>query len=104
MGSVRYLAVLLLAGVSFGQATDTQPLTAEAIMARVAANQDKAEALRKQYVYKQHIHIVLHKTNARLMREETTDYRVVPTPWDQQRAAASERQLPARKAIPRFHW
>jgi hypothetical protein len=80
MGSVRYLAVLLLAGVSFGQATDTQPLTAEAIMARVAANQDKAEALRKQYVYKQHIHIVLHKTNARLMREETTDYRVVPTP------------------------
>jgi hypothetical protein len=81
MWSIRYLAVLLLTGVSFGQATDPQPLTAEAIMARVAANQDKAETLRKQYVYKQHIHIVIHKTtNARLLREETTDYRVAPTP------------------------
>jgi hypothetical protein len=80
MWSIGYLAVLLLAGVCFGQATDPQSLRAEDIMARVAANQDKAETLRKQYVYKQHIHIVIHKTNARLLREETTDYRVVPTP------------------------
>jgi len=47
-------------------------------MARVAANQDRAEQLRKQYVYKQHIHVVSRKTNGKLMREETTDYDVFP--------------------------
>jgi hypothetical protein len=77
---IRCFAVLLLAGVSFRQGADPQPLTAGDIMARVAANQDKAETLRQQYVYKQHIHIVIRKTNERLLREETTDYRVVPTP------------------------
>lgn len=81
MGSVRFFAFLaLMAGVSFGQTPDIPPLTADAIMARVAANQDKAEALRKQYIYKQHIHIVTRKPNAKLMREETTDYHVVPAP------------------------
>jgi len=75
-----FVFLVLMASVSFGQATDPQPLTADAIMARVAANQDKSETLRKQYIYKQHIHIVTRKTNATLMREETTDYRVVPTP------------------------
>jgi len=48
-------------------------------MARVAANQDRSEALRKQYVYKQHIHILTHKRGGKLMREETADYNVVPT-------------------------
>jgi len=56
------------------------PLTADAIMARVAANQDRGESLRKQYVYRQHIHIFTHKPNGRLLREETADYDVVPTP------------------------
>jgi hypothetical protein len=48
-------------------------------MARVATNQDRSQVLRKEYVYKQHIHILTHK-GARLMREETADYDVVPTP------------------------
>jgi len=34
-----------------------EPLQADAIMARVAANQDRSEASRKDFVYKQHIHI-----------------------------------------------
>jgi hypothetical protein len=55
-----------------------QPLTPDQIMARVAENQDRAEQLRKQYVYKQHIHVVSRKTNGKLMREETTDYDVFP--------------------------
>ncbi len=79
-----HLLVFLLA-VAFSAAQDlptlsTEPLTAEAIMARVAANQDRSEALRKQYVYRQHIHIISHKPNGRLLREETADYDVVPTP------------------------
>jgi hypothetical protein len=49
-------------------------------MARVAASQDRSQALRKQYVYKQQIHILTHKPGGKLMREETANYNVVPTP------------------------
>jgi hypothetical protein len=60
--------------------TDQTPntLTADEIMARVAANQDRSEAARKQYVYRQHIQVALRKTNGKLTREEVTDYHVVP--------------------------
>jgi hypothetical protein len=54
------------------------PLTAEAIMARVAANQDTAEADRAHYVYIQHARVTSHKGN-KVMCEETTDSRVTPT-------------------------
>jgi outer membrane lipoprotein-sorting protein len=56
------------------------PLTAADIMARVAANQDKSEQLRAQYVYTRHFHVTSRKTNGKLMCEETGDYQVVPTP------------------------
>ena len=78
----RLLAFLLAAGLAHGQSAQpevqTEPLTAGDIMARVAANQDRGEALRKEYVYKQHIHITTHKPKSRMMREETADYEVVP--------------------------
>jgi len=81
---VRLLAFLLAAGLADGQsaqsAVQTEPLKADDIMARVAANQDRSEALRNEYVYKQHIHIVSHKPKSRIMREETADYDVVPLP------------------------
>lgn len=75
-------AILLIASASFAQSPQPNPapLTAEAIMARVAANQDRSEALRKEYVYKQQIHISTHKPGGKLMREETADYNVFPTP------------------------
>jgi hypothetical protein len=82
---MRILALLtvLLAG-ALSAAQDSQPATgtllADAIMARVAANQDRSEALRKQYVYRQHIHILTHKSSGRVLREETADYEVLPTP------------------------
>ena len=80
----RLATFLLLASATVAQSSQpepaTTPPTADAIMARVAANQDRSEALRKQYVYKQHIHILTHKPGGRLMREETADYGVVPTP------------------------
>jgi hypothetical protein len=77
--------VLLVAGISSAQTAPqpeppADPLTADTIMARVAANQDRSEELRKQYVYHQHTHIVTHKPKSRLLREETADYDVVPTP------------------------
>jgi hypothetical protein len=77
--------VLLGAGISSAQTAPqpeppADPPTADTIMARVAANQDRSEELRKQYVYHQHTHIVTHKPKGRLLREETADYDVVPTP------------------------
>ena len=88
---LRCAGFLLAAAVSFAQSAPPEqaaqpeppsaPMTAEAIMARVAANQDRSEELRKQYVYRQHTHILTHRPKGgRLLREETADYNVVPTP------------------------
>ena len=49
-------------------------------MAQVAANQDRSEKLRSQYVYQQRIHVVSRKGNGKVLREETADYHVVPSP------------------------
>jgi len=68
-------------------ATPSQTLTAQEIMERVAANQDRSEQARKQYVYRQHIKVATRKTNGKLMREETTDYHVIP------QADKTDRQL-----------
>lgn len=82
--TIRLLAIALAAGLAEGQNADPQPqaesLTPEDIMARVAANQDRSQALRKDYVYKQHLHIATHKPKSRLMREENADYEVVAQP------------------------
>jgi len=81
MLAFRCGAILVIASTSFAQnpQPNPEPMTAEAIMARVAANQDRSEELRKQYVYKQHIHILTHKPGGKLMREETADYDMLPT-------------------------
>jgi len=56
------------------------PLTADQIMARVAANQDRADALRSEYIYHQRIHVLLEKASGKRMRDVTSDYVVTPTP------------------------
>ena len=53
---------------------------AEAIMAKVAANQDKTQGARSQFVYKQEIHTRLLRTSNKLAREEQREYSVAPTP------------------------
>ena len=84
MRILRLLVVLLAATLSAAQESQPEPakepLTADTVMSRVAANQDRSEALRKQYVYRQHTHILTHKPQGRLLREETADYDVVPMP------------------------
>jgi hypothetical protein len=55
-------------------------LSADEIMARVAANQDRAVKQRAEYVYQQRIRVISHKSNGKLMRDETTYYQVTPTP------------------------
>ena len=80
MPKSSFLLVLLAAVSATAQAGSSaeKPLTAEAIMARVAANQDRSEKLRSQYVYHQRIRVASRKTNGKLLREETTEYHVVP--------------------------
>jgi hypothetical protein len=46
----------------------------------VAANQDRADRLRAEYIYEQKIHVASRKTNGKLARTETTTYSVTPTP------------------------
>lgn len=75
-------AVLALAGAAGPAnaltASADPSLTADEIMARVAANQDKTEAARRRYVYLQHIRMVSRKPGGRVMCEEVTDSRVSP--------------------------
>jgi len=61
------------------QAMTSDPLpAAEAVMARVATNQDQAEAERGHYVYVQHAKMVSRRGN-HVMCEEITDYRITPS-------------------------
>jgi len=80
MAILRLAGALLLAAVCGCQASADESLSAESIMARVATNQDRSEKLRSQYIYQQHIRVVSRKTNGKVLREETTDYHVVPRP------------------------
>ncbi|HUI41671.1 MAG TPA: hypothetical protein VL523_06860 [Terriglobia bacterium] len=73
-------AAILLLNPALPRGAENPPLTAEAIMARVASNQDRSDQLRREYVYHQHIRIVTEKTNGTRMREESADYVVTPTP------------------------
>ena len=57
-----------------------QPLTAGEIMARVAANQDRADQMRADFVYHQDVLIRLNRANGKLAREELSEYTVTPTP------------------------
>ena len=78
----RFLLLALVAGISFGSASAAEvtspPLSADQIMARVAANQDRSEAERTHYIYLQHIRMVSRKTGGKVMCEEITDSRVSP--------------------------
>lgn len=79
-GLLVVLLLLLIGTMAHAPAQTAKTLTAAEVMARVAANQDRSESLRSQYVYNQNIHVVSRKTNRHLMREETADYEVSPEP------------------------
>jgi hypothetical protein len=73
----RFFGLVLLAcSTPLIRASD--PPNAEAIMARVAANQDQADAERSHYIYVQHARIISRKGKT-VMCEEVTDSRVLPS-------------------------
>jgi hypothetical protein len=80
------LAILGAAGFAQQQNASAETPTADAIMARVAVNQDRTEAERGHYVYVQHARVVSRK-GSKVMCEEVTDYRVTPS------ASGSHREL-----------
>jgi hypothetical protein len=51
----------------------------DAIMAKVAENQERAEKARTAYLYKQRIVVTSRRTNGKLMCEEKTDYQILPS-------------------------
>jgi hypothetical protein len=71
---MRVLMLILMATVSYGQ----EPVGD--IMARVAANQERAQAARQAMVFEQNVLIRLHRGNGRLAREEEYHFTVTPTP------------------------
>ncbi len=73
---ILLLALMPCPALAMGQSRPS----ADEIMARVAANQDRAVKQRAEYVYQQQIRVISHKSNGRMMRDETTDYLVTPTP------------------------
>ena len=76
---MRVLLFALLSCVALPcDAQQSAALSADEIMARVAANQDRAEAERTHYVYVQHAR-VLSRKGGTVMCEEITDSRIVPT-------------------------
>jgi hypothetical protein len=76
---VLFALVLSLSGAIDATPGSDAPPNAQAIMLKVAGNQDRAERLRNEYVYQQHIRVVTRRTNGKLAREEITDYLVAPT-------------------------
>jgi hypothetical protein len=77
---LRLVWALMLAPLGVPSAGDQPSPSVQQIMARVAANQDRGEKARAEYVYQQRIRVATHRTNGKLAREETTDYLVTPTP------------------------
>jgi hypothetical protein len=55
------------------------PQDPEIIMARVAANQDRAQQMRSAFVYRQSMLIRFKRSNGKLAREEQREYTVTPS-------------------------
>lgn len=53
--------------------------TVDQIMARVAQNQERAQDMRKAYIYNQKVHASFHRTNGKLARDEKVEFEVTPT-------------------------
>jgi hypothetical protein len=75
---VLIFCALILLGCGMASAQQAALPSAEAIMARVAAHQDEAEADRRHYVYVQHAKVTSRKGKT-VMCEEITDYRITPS-------------------------
>lgn len=65
---------------SLSGATEGPPV--EQVMEEVAANQDRAQELRREFVYRQDLMVRLTRGNKKLVREELRELQVTPTPGE----------------------
>ena len=63
--------------------------TAEEIMAKVAANMERAAAERRQFIYNQTVRSRFIRTNGKVARQETRLYSVLPTPGSTEKKLVS---------------
>ncbi|MDQ6699125.1 MAG: hypothetical protein M3Z36_02940 [Acidobacteriota bacterium] len=73
---MKYVCTALLCACSAVPFLTAQ--TADEIMARVAANQDRAQSVRSTFVYRQNLLVRMKRANGKLAREEIRDYTVTP--------------------------
>jgi hypothetical protein len=69
---------LLLVACCLPAIAPAAEVPADEIMKRVAANQDRAQSERLNYLYDQHVKVGARHPNGKLAREEVADYSVVP--------------------------
>jgi hypothetical protein len=73
--------LVLAVACAFGSAAlASHAETAAGIMAKVAANQDRAQRMRSAFIYNQTVLIRFHRGGGKLAREELSEYTVSPTP------------------------
>ncbi|MGC2661710.1 MAG: hypothetical protein WA324_27450 [Bryobacteraceae bacterium] len=72
---ITALAFLILFGLT---AEDQSQPAAVEIMSRVAANQDREQQARNQFVYEQKVHRTMRRKDGKLLREEYRTYSVTP--------------------------
>jgi hypothetical protein len=72
-------ALLIFLACSLPGAYGEETPSADEIMKRVAANQDRSQDVRLQYLYDQHVKVTTRRTNGKLAREEIADYVVTPS-------------------------
>jgi len=76
---VFHTGFLLMGTVAMASAaTAEEPRSADEIMAQVAINQDRGQHERSAFVYRQNIVIRLRDSHNKLLREEVSDYQVMP--------------------------
>ena len=70
-------------------AENTPPASAADIMKQVAANQDREQKERSNYLYGEHIRVIIRRGGGKLAREESSDLLVTPGGKDTKRKMQS---------------
>jgi hypothetical protein len=78
MSRILRVVMVCMPAMAWGLGRAQAPETADSIMAKVAANQDRSEAERAHYVYVQHAKMASRKGKT-VQCEELTDYRITPS-------------------------
>jgi hypothetical protein len=77
---LRLVCAFACGALMLGAQAPAPPLSADEIMQRVAASQDRAQQLRSAYVYHQKILIRSLDSHRKVRAEETSEFEIIPGP------------------------